>query len=63
MSLGEVFGSDINHEVGVILRENGSHKSDFADVFVRIHSLMIYTDLIEYSVVVDTKATFPLFWS
>ena len=32
------------------------HEPDFAYEIVRIHSLMIYSDLVEYSIVGDTKA-------
>ena len=38
------------------LRGKGPHKAEFAYDIVRIHSLMIYTDLIEYNIVGDTKA-------
>ena len=39
-----------------MLRGKGPHKPDFAYDIVRIHSLMIYTSLIEYNIVGDTKA-------
>ena len=39
-----------------MLRGKGPHKSEFPYEIVRIHSLMIYTDLIEYNIVGDTKA-------
>ena len=38
-----------------MLRGKGPHKPKLAHDIVRIHYLMIYTDLIEYSVVSDTK--------
>ena len=38
-----------------MLRVKGPHKPEFAHDIVRIHSLMIYTDLIEYNTVGDTK--------
>ena len=38
------------------MRGNGHHKPEFAYDIVRIHSLMIYTDLIEYNIVGDTRA-------
>ena len=53
--LGHIFGSNVGNEFGVMLRGKGPHKPDFAYI-VRIHSLMIYTDLIEYKIVGDTKA-------
>ena len=39
-----------------MLSGTGPHKPEFAYDIVRIHSLMIYTDLIEYKIVGDTKA-------
>ena len=44
------------NEFGVMLRGKGPHKQKFAYDIVRIHSLMIYTDLIEYNIVGDTEA-------
>ena len=54
--LGNIFGSNVGNEFGVMLRGKGDHKPEFAYVIVRIHSLMIYTDLVEYNIVGDTKA-------
>ena len=53
--LGYFFGSNVGNEFGVMLRGKGPHKPDFAYDIVRIHSLMIYTDLIEYNIVGDIK--------
>ena len=39
-----------------MLRGKGPHRPEFAYDIVRIHSFMIYTDLIEYNIVGDTKA-------
>ena len=39
-----------------MLRGKGPHKLEFVYDNVRIHSLIIYTDLIEYNIVGDTKA-------
>ena len=55
MDLGHILGSIVGNEFGVMLRRKGPHKSKFAYDNVRIHSLMIYTDLIEYNIVGDTK--------
>ena len=52
--LGHIFGSTVGNECGVMLRGKGPHKPEFA-YDVRIHSLMIYTDLSEYKIVGDTK--------
>ena len=54
--LGHFFGSNVGHEIGVMLRGKGPHKPEFAHEIVRIHSLMIYKDPIEYNIVGDTKA-------
>ena len=54
--LGHIFGSNDRNESGVMLREKGPHKPELAYNIVRIHSLMIYTDLIGYNIVGDTKA-------
>ena len=40
-----------------MLKGKGPHKPEFAYGIVRIHSLMIYTDLIEYNIVGDTKGS------
>ena len=53
--LGHIFGSNVDNEFTVMLRGKGPHKPKFAYDIVRIHSLMIYTDLIEYNIVGDTK--------
>ena len=54
--LGHIFGSNVGNEFEVMLRRKGPHKPEFAYDIVRIRSLMIYTDLIEYNIVGDTKA-------
>ena len=53
--LGHIFGSNVGNEFAVMLRGKGPHKPQIAYI-VRIHSLTIYTDLIEYNIVGDTKA-------
>ena len=54
--LGQIFGSNVGNEYGVMLRGKGPHKPEFAYDIARKHSLMIYTDLIEYNIVGDTKS-------
>ena len=54
--LGHIFGSNVGNEFGVMLRGEGPHKQESDYDIVCIHSLMIYTDLIEYNIVGDTKA-------
>ena len=38
------------------MRGKGPHEPKFAYDIVRIHSLMIYTDIVEYNIVGDSKA-------
>ena len=54
--LGHNFGSNVGDKFEVMLRRKGPHKPEFAYDIVRIQSLMIYTDLIEYNFVGYTKA-------
>ena len=53
--LGHIFQSNVGNEFGVMLRGKRPHTPEFAYDIVRLHSLMIYTDLIEYNIVGDTK--------
>ena len=53
--LGHIFGSNVGDDFGVMLRRKGPHKPEFAYDIFRIHSFMIYTDLIEYNIVGETK--------
>ena len=53
--LKHIFGKNVGSEFGVMLRGKQPHKPNFAYDIVRIHSLMIYPDLIEYNIVGDTK--------
>ena len=57
MDLGHIFGSNVGNEFGVMLRKKSPHKPEIAYDIVRIHSLMIYKDLIEYNILGDTKAS------
>ena len=54
--LGHIFGSNVGNDFRVRLKVKGPHKPEFAYDIVRIPSLMIYTDLIEYNIVGDRKA-------
>ena len=54
--LGHIFGSNVGNVFGIMLRGKGPQKPKLAYGIVRIHSLMIYTDLIGYNIVGDTKA-------
>ena len=54
--LGCIFGNNVGNELGVLMIGKRPHEPEFAYDIVRIHSLMIYSDLVEYSFVGDTKA-------
>ena len=54
--LGHIFGNNEGNQLGVLMKGKGLHEPQFAVDIVRIHSLMIYSDLVEYSIVGDTKA-------
>ena len=56
--LGHIFGSNVGNEFGVMLRGKGPHKPKTAYDIVRMHSLTIYTDLIECKIIGDTKTPF-----
>ena len=60
--LGHVFRSNVGNEFGEMLRGKGPHKPDIAFDIVRIHSLIIYTDLIECNIVGDTEASLLRFF-
>ena len=53
---GHIFGINVGNEFGVLMIGEGRHEPDFAYDIVRIPSLMIYSDLVEYNFVGDTKA-------
>ena len=55
-NLGHIFGNNVGNEFGVLMIGKGPHEPEFAFDIVRIHSLMIYSDLVEYNIVGDTKA-------
>ena len=54
--LGHIFRNNVGNEFGVLMIEKGPQEPQFAYDIVRIHSLMIYSDLVEYSIVGDKKA-------
>ena len=55
--LGHIFGNNVRNEFGVMMIGKGPHKPEFAYDIVRIHSLMIYSDLVEYSNVGHIKVS------
>ena len=54
--LGHIFGGEVRNYLGILMSEKVPHEPTFAYDIVRIHSLMIYTDIVEYNTVGDTKA-------
>ena len=54
--LGHKFGGDVRNDSGILMRGKEPHEPTFPYDIVRIHSLMIYTDIVEYNIVGDTKA-------
>ena len=50
--LGHIFGGGVR----ILKRGKEPHEPTFAYDIVRIHSFMIYTDIVEYNIVGDTKA-------
>ena len=61
--LRHISGSNVAFEFAVMLRGKALHNPKFAPDLVGLHSLMIYTDLIEYKIVGSTKAPFLRFFS
>ena len=55
--LGHIFGNNVGNEFGVLMIGKSPHEPKFAYDNVRIHSLMIYSDLEEYNILGDTKIT------
>ena len=56
IDLGHVFGNNVGNEFGVLMVGKGPHEPDFAYEIVRIHSLIVYSNLVEYNIVGDRKA-------
>ena len=54
--LGHTFGNNVGNEFGVLMVGKGPHEPKFVYDIVRIHSLVIYRDLVEYNIVGNTKA-------
>ena len=54
--LAHIFGNNVGIQFGVLIKGKEPHEPQFAYDIVRIHSLMIYSDLVEYSIVGDKKA-------
>ena len=62
--LGHIFGNKVGNEFGVLMIGKGPHEPEFAYDIVRIQLLLIYSDIVEYNIVRDTKLpcydAFPL---
>ena len=54
--LGHIFRGDVGNDSGILMRGKSPLKPTFAYDIVRIPSLMIYTDTVEYNIVGDKKA-------
>ena len=44
--LGHIFGNNVGNEFGVLMIGKGPHEPEFVYDIVRIHSLMIYSDIV-----------------
>ena len=55
IDLGHNFGNNVGNEFGVRMIGIGPHEPEFAFDIVRIHWLMIYSDLVEFRIVGDSN--------
>ena len=53
--LGHNFVNNVGNEFGVLMIGKNPHEAELAYDIVRIHSLVIYSDLVEYNIFEDTK--------
>ena len=54
--LSHIFGCDLEqNQTGVIMKRKGPHCPQYSYDIIRIHSLIINSDIIEYNIVGDTK--------
>ena len=64
IGLVHIFGNNVGNDFGVLMIGKRPHEPNFAYDIVRIHSLMIHSDIVEYNIVGDTKLpcydAFPL---
>ena len=58
--LGPIFGDNVGNKLEVLMKGKGHHEHEFAYDIVRIRSLMIYSNLVEYNIVGDTKRSLAL---
>ena len=53
--LGHIFVNNVGNEFGVLMIRKCPQEPEFAYDIVRIHSLILYSNLVEYNIVGDTK--------
>ena len=53
IELGYIFGGDVRNDRAISMLGKGPHKPLFAYDIVRIHSLLIYTDIVGYNLAGD----------
>ena len=51
-----IFGNNVGNHFGLLMKLKGPHEPQSAYDIVCIHSLMIYSDIVKYNIVGDTKA-------
>ena len=56
--LGHMFGKNVGNQFGVLMKGKCPQEPQSGCNIVRVHSLMTYSDLVEYNVVGDTKPPF-----
>ena len=54
--LRHIFAGHVRNDSGILMSGKRTNEPTFAHDIVRIYSLMIYTDIVEYNIVGDTKA-------
>ena len=52
---GLMFGGDVRNDSGLLMRGKEPHEPSFAYDIARIHSLMIYTDIVESGILLETQ--------
>ena len=55
IELGRIFRGDVHNNRKILMLGKGPHETLFPCDIVRIHSLMIYSDIVEYNIVGDKK--------
>ena len=55
IDLSQVFMNNVGKDLGVLMIGKRPHEPEFAYDIFRVHSLMIYNDMVEYNIVGDKK--------